>query len=100
MELGVGFDGAAIDGFTTDEESDLRAFPDPTTFSLLPWRPRQNSVARIFCDIRTPRGEPFIGDPRHVLKRNLERLASLGYIYYVGPSWSISTCAMPNRWSR
>ena len=85
LELGVGFDGAAIDGFTTDEESDLRAFPDPTTFSLLPWRPRQNAVARIFCDIRTPRDEPFIGDPRQVLKRNLERLAGLGYIYYVGP---------------
>ena len=85
LELGVGFDGAAIDGFTTDEESDLRAFPDPTTFSLLPWRPRQNAVARIFCDIRTPRGEPFVGDPRQVLKRNLERLAGLGYIYYVGP---------------
>ena len=85
LELGVGFDGAAIDGYTTDEESDLRAFPDPTTFTLLPWRPRQNAVARIFCDIRTPRGEPFIGDPRQVLKRNLERLASLGYIYYVGP---------------
>ncbi len=85
LELGVGFDGAAIDGFTTDEESDLRAFPDPTTFALLPWRPRQNAVARIFCDIRTPRGEPFVGDPRQALKRNLERLASLGYIYYVGP---------------
>ena len=85
LELGVGFDGAAIDGYTTDEESDLRAFPDPTTFTLLPWRPRQNAVARIFCDIRTPRGEPFIGDPRQVLKRNLERLSSLGYIYYVGP---------------
>ena len=85
LELGVGFDGAAIDGYTTDQESDLRAFPDPTTFTLLPWRPRQNAVARIFCDIRTPRGEPFIGDPRQVLKRNLERLASLGYIYYVGP---------------
>lgn len=85
LELGVGFDGAAIEGYTTDEESDLRAFPDPTTFSLLPWRPRQNAVARIFCDIRTPRGEPFPGDPRQVLKRNLERLASLGYIYYVGP---------------
>jgi len=85
LELGVGFDGAAIDGFTTDEESDLRAFPDPTTFSLLPWRPRQNAVARIFCDIRTPRGEPFVGDPRHVLKRNLERVSKLGYIHYVGP---------------
>ncbi len=85
LELGVGFDGAAIEGFSSDEESDMRAFPDPTTFSLLPWRPRQNAVARMFCDIRTPRGEPFIGDPRQVLKRNLERLASLGFIYYVGP---------------
>ena len=85
LELGVGFDGAAIEGYSTDTESDMRAFPDPTTFTLLPWRPRRNAVARIFCDVRTPRGEPFIGDPRHVLKRNLERLASLGYIYYVGP---------------
>lgn len=85
LELGVGFDGAAIEGYSRDEESDMRAFPDPTTFALLPWRPRQNAVARMFCDIRTPRGEPFSGDPRQVLKRNLERLASLGYIYYVGP---------------
>ena len=85
LEMGVGFDGAAIEGYSSDEESDMRAFPDPTTFSLLPWRPRQNAVARMFCDVRTPRGEPFMGDPRQVLKRNLERLASLGYIYYVGP---------------
>ena len=85
LELGVGFDGAAIEGYSREEESDMRAFPDPTTFSLLPWRPRRNSVARMFCDIRTPRGEPFIGDPRQVLKRNLERLATMGYIYYVGP---------------
>ena len=85
LELGVGFDGAAIEGYTGDEESDLRAFPDPTTFALLPWRPRSNSVARMFCDIRTPRGEPFSGDPRQVLQRNLARLSRLGYIYYVGP---------------
>ena len=85
LELGVGFDGAAIEGYSREEESDMRAFPDPTTFSLLPWRPRRNAVARMFCDIRTPRGEPFIGDPRQVLKRNLERLATMGYIYYVGP---------------
>ena len=85
LELGVGFDGAAIEGYTGDEESDLRAFPDPTTFALLPWRPRSNSVARMFCDIRTPRGEAFSGDPRNVLQRNLARLAQLGYIYYVGP---------------
>jgi len=85
IEQGVGFDGSAIEGFARIDESDMRAFPDPTTFSLLPWRPRQNAVARMFCDIRTPRGEPFQGDPRYVLKRNLERLGRLGFTYYVGP---------------
>ena len=85
IEQGVGFDGAAIEGFARIDESDMRAFPDPTTFTLLPWRPRQNAVARMFCDIRTPQGEPFIGDPRYALKRNLEKLASNGYTYYVGP---------------
>ena len=85
IQQGVGFDGASIDGFARINESDMRAFPDPTTFTLLPWRPRQNAVARMFCDIRTPRGEPFVGDPRFALKRNLERLAQGGYTYYVGP---------------
>ena len=85
IEQGVGFDGAAIEGFARIDESDMRAFPDPTTFTLLPWRPRQNAVARMFCDIRTPQGDPFIGDPRFALKRNLERLATSGYTYYVGP---------------
>jgi len=81
---GVGFDGSSIEGFARIDESDMRAFPDPTTFTLLPWRPRQNAVARMFCDIRTPYGEPFIGDPRYALKRNLERLAQSGFTYYVG----------------
>ena len=85
IEQGVGFDGSSIEGFARIDESDMRAFPDPTTFSLLPWRPRQNAVARMFCDIRTPWGETFQGDPRYVLKRNLERLAQLGFTYYVGP---------------
>ncbi|MDA0733648.1 MAG: glutamine synthetase family protein [Chloroflexi bacterium] len=85
IEGGVGFDGSAIEGFARIDESDMRAFPDPTTFAILPWRPRQNSVARMFCDISTPDGKPFIGDPRNALKRNLERLAKLGYTYYVGP---------------
>ena len=85
IEQGVGFDGAAIEGFARIDESDMRAFPDPTTFTLLPWRPRQNAVARMFCDIRTPQGDPFIGDPRFALKRNLETLATSGYTYYVGP---------------
>jgi glutamine synthetase len=85
IERGVGFDGSAIEGFARIDESDMRAFPDPTTFTLLPWRPRQNAVARMFCDICTPKVEPFLGDPRNTLKRNLERLAQLGFIYYVGP---------------
>jgi glutamine synthetase len=85
IERGVGFDGSAIEGFARIDESDMRAFPDPTTFALLPWRPRQNAVARMFCDICTPKVEPFLGDPRYALKRNLERLAQLGFIYYVGP---------------
>lgn len=85
IERGVGFDGSAIEGFARIDESDMRAFPDPTTFTLLPWRPRQNAVARMFCDICTPKVEPFLGDPRYTLKRNLERLAQLGFIYYVGP---------------
>jgi glutamine synthetase len=85
IHQGVGFDGAAIEGFARINESDMRAFPDPTTFTLLPWRPRQNAVARMFCDIRTPKGDPFVGDPRFALKRNLERLAQRGYTYYVGP---------------
>ena len=85
IEQGVGFDGASIEGFARVNESDMRAFPEPATFSLLPWRPRQNAVARMFCDIRTPKGEPFAGDPRIVLKRNLERLAKAGFTYYVGP---------------
>ena len=85
IERSVGFDGSAIEGYARIDESDMRAWPDPTTFALLPWRPRQNAVARMFCDIQTPSGEPFAGDPRQVLKRNLEHLARLGYTYYVGP---------------
>ena len=84
IDQGVGFDGSAIDGYARINESDMRAFPDPSTFTLLPWRPQQNAVARMFCDIRRPRGGDFPGDPRQTLKRNLERLARLGYTYYVG----------------
>ena len=71
LDRGVGFDGSAIDGFARHYESDMRAYPDPATFTLLPRRPRQNAVARMFCDIRHQRGQTFTGDPRYVLKRNL-----------------------------
>ncbi len=85
LEEGVGFDGSSIEGFAREDESDMVAFPDPTTFTPLPWRPREKGVARMFCDIRLPDGNPFEGDPRAVLKRNLQRAAALGFTFYVGP---------------
>ena len=86
LEEGMGFDGSSIEGFARIDESDMVALPDPATFQMLPWRPReQYAVARMFCDILRPGGQPFEGDPRYVLKRNLKRAADLGYTYYVGP---------------
>ena len=85
MTRGMGFDGSTIEGFARSSERDLYALPDPNTFAILPWRPRTNAVARMFCDIVTPDDEPFEGDPRFVLSQNLERAAALGYTYYVGP---------------
>ncbi|MEK7353784.1 MAG: glutamine synthetase family protein, partial [Chloroflexota bacterium] len=86
LEQGMGFDGSSIEGFARINESDMVALPDPDTFQLLPWRPQEsNAVARMFCDILKPGGEPFEGDPRFVLKKNLKRAADLGYTYYVGP---------------
>jgi glutamine synthetase len=86
LEEGMGFDGSSIQGFARIDESDMVAMPDPDTFQLLPWMPSEHSaVARMFCDIVKPGGEPFEGDPRFVLRKNLERAANLGYTYYVGP---------------
>jgi glutamine synthetase len=85
LEEGVGFDGSSIEGFARIDESDMLALPDPDTFQLLPWRPSENAVARMFCDILKPGGEPFEGDPRYVLRQNLKRAADMGYTFYVGP---------------
>jgi glutamine synthetase len=81
---GVGFDGSAIDGFARVQESDMLLRPDPETFQILPWR-TETLVARMFCDVLTPDGTAFPGDPRHVLKRNLNRASELGYSFYAGP---------------
>ena len=85
LTRGMGFDGSAIEGFARAEEKDLYALPDPNTFAVLPWRPRENAVARMFCDIVNPDETPFEGDPRFVLRRNIERAAKMGFTYYVGP---------------
>jgi glutamine synthetase len=82
---GIGFDGSSIEGFVRIDESDMVAIPDPSTFAILPWRPREKGVARMFCDIVTPDGKPFEGDPRYILKRNLEKVRQRGFTYFVGP---------------
>ena len=85
LEDGMGFDGSSIEGFARIDESDMLARPDPTTFQLVPWRPREQGVARMFCDIHMPDGRPFVGDPRQVLKRQLKRASDLAYTFYVSP---------------
>jgi glutamine synthetase len=86
LREGVGFDGSSIEGFARIDESDMMAMPDPETFQLLPWRPREHAaVARMFCDINQPEGGPCEGDPRYILKRNLKKAADMGFVYYVGP---------------
>ena len=95
LEDGIGFDGSSIEGFARIDESDMVAMPDPNTFVILPWRPAENRVARIFCDILQPGGQPFEGDPRYVLKRNLKRAADLGYTFYVAPELEYFYFASP-----
>lgn len=84
FEEGIGFDGSAVDGFVPLQESDMLAFPDPETFQLLPWRADESSVARMFCDIKTPSGEPFAGDSRSRLDKVFRDAEKLGYILNVG----------------
>jgi len=85
MTEGMGFDGSSIEGFARIEESDMIAKPDPTTFQILPWRPEEKPVARMFCDILQPDTSPYPGDPRYALKRMLAKAAEKGYTYYLGP---------------
>jgi len=97
MTEGMGFDGSSIEGFARIEESDMIAKPDPTTFAILPWRPEEQPVARMFGDILQPDGSPYAGDSRYALKRILAKAAEKGYTYYLGPEleyfyFANSTC--------
>ncbi len=84
FEEGIGFDGSAIEGFATPEEADMLAFPDASTFQILPWRPSHNGVARVFCDVCTPDRKPFSGDPRDALRRMFRKAEKAGYLLNVG----------------
>jgi glutamine synthetase len=82
---GMIFDGSAIDGFSRIQESDVLALPDANTFEVLPWVDPKGAEARVFCDVAKLDGTPFDGDPRQVLRRNLNVARELGYQFYVAP---------------
>ena len=83
LESGMGFDGSSIEGFARIYESDLVAKPDPDSFKILPYK---EDTAKMVCDIYTPDGKPYKGDPRYCLRRNLEELKKFGFTeYYIGP---------------
>jgi len=79
------FDGSSIEGFVRIEESDMYLYPDLDTFMIFPWRPQQGKVARIICDVYMADGTPFEGDPRYILKKQIEKAKQMGYIFNVGP---------------
>lgn len=85
FEEGLGFDGSSIRGFTRIDESDMMAIPEPETFAVLPWRPQDRKVARVFATIVEPNGKPYEGDPRNVLRKILKRAKDMGFDFYVGP---------------
>ncbi|MDD1676611.1 MAG: glutamine synthetase beta-grasp domain-containing protein [Methanomicrobiales archaeon] len=84
LTSGIFFDGSSIEGFARIEESDMLLKPDPRTFAVLPWRPDAN-VARLICDVYTYDDKPYVGDPRYILKRQIEKAAKLGYVFNTGP---------------
>ncbi|RQD83392.1 MAG: type I glutamate--ammonia ligase [Methanocalculus sp. MSAO_Arc2] len=82
---GISFDGSSIMGFARLEESDMLLKPDISTYSILPWRPEATRAARFICDVYTPNGKPFEGDPRYVLRKQVEEAAKMGYVFNTGP---------------
>src|ERR1700681_1301760 len=78
------FDGSSIEGFVRIEESDMLLTPDFGTFQIFPWSDENSRVARVICDINTPDGNPFAGDPRGVLRKTIARAAKLGYTMNAG----------------
>src|ERR1044072_1049919 len=82
---GIGFDGSAIEGLARVYEADMLVRPAPSTFAVLPWRGEHHGTGRMFCDILTPDGEPTLNDPRHVLKRALNKAAQHGLTFYTHP---------------
>lgn len=85
LDNGKWFDGSSIEGFTRIHESDMMLIPDPSTYILLPWPRDEKNAARMICDVHDPNKNPFVGDPRYILKWVQEKAKEKGYFYYVGP---------------
>ncbi len=85
LDNGMGFDGSSIKGFARIDESDMVAMPDISTFTILPYRPKEKAVAAMICDILNPDRTPYEGDSRYILKKALEKAKGKGYTFYVGP---------------
>ncbi len=85
FENGQSFDGSSITGYRPIEESDMVLYPDPTTFAILPWRPKEKASCRLICDIYTPQNKRFEGDPRYILERAVEKANKAGYTYICAP---------------
>jgi glutamine synthetase len=85
LESGEGFDGSSINGYGVLEESDMVGLPDPSTFAVIPWRDQGSAVARFICDIYNPDESRYEGDPRFILKRQVEKAKSIGYEYICAP---------------
>ena len=86
LDDGMGFDGSSITGFNAIEESDMVAIPDPETFRIMPARPGETVVGRMICDVVTPDGQPYEGDPRYMLRKALDRMRAMGFdTFNIGP---------------
>jgi len=85
LENGIWFDGSSIEGFARVAESDMHLRPDPSTFTLIPWLTGEDATARLICDVFTPDGQPFPGDPRSILRRVIDEAAQMGFCYNTGP---------------
>ena len=113
VAAGKWFDGSSLEGFARIAESDMYLFPDISTFAILPGRVRpiqpsegysvdeeldgEEIVARVICDVRTPNGERFDGDPRTTLLRALEVAHGMGYNFHVAPELEFSFCTLKAR---
>ena len=97
LEDGMTFDGSSIDGFSRIQESDVLAVPDPNTFEVLPWGDSKATEARVFCNVHNLDGSPFDGDPRQVLRRQLDKARELGFTFFVAPDIEFFYFAPPER---